>query len=134
MTVADDDLRPEVVAALTGPRRLPEDLVDQVLDATPAERQAAAAALTDRTRQHLERAGVLRPSTSVLDLHHDQVQLLAATYGLVGPWWATPGYRQRALGDVLKVVPGDVAQTVSRLLRVAGFLPPDQDGEAGQER
>lgn len=132
--MADDDqqLRPDVVAALTTPRRLPAELVDQALDATPAERAAAAGVLADRTRRHLERAGVLKPSASVLDLHHDQVQLLAAAYGTVGPWWAQAGYRQRPLGAMLKVVPTDVADTTAQLLRLAGFLPPDQEDGGGQ--
>ena len=82
-----DDLRPDVVAALTSSRRLPADLVDQALDATPAELEAAAGVLADRTRVFLEQTGAIRPSTSVLDLHHHQVQLLAAVYGTVGPWW-----------------------------------------------
>ena len=122
-----DDLRPDVVAALTSSRRLPADLVDQALDATPAELEAAAGVLADRTRVFLEQTGAIRPSTSVLDLHHHQVQLLAAVYGTVGPWWTGPGYRDRPLGHMLKVVPADVADTTSRLLRAAGFLPPDTD-------
>jgi hypothetical protein len=36
--VPDDDLRPEVVAALSEPAQLPAVLVDQVLDASDAER------------------------------------------------------------------------------------------------
>src|SRR4029450_13498807 len=100
-----DDLRPEGVAALSEPAQLPAGLVDQVLDASDTERAAAAAELADRTRSFLEHAGILKPSTSVLDLHHDQVQLLAAVYGLMVSWWAQPGYRDRPLGHMLKVVP-----------------------------
>jgi hypothetical protein len=120
-----EDLRPEVVAALSEPAQLPAVLVDQVLDATPAEREAAAGELLDRTRSFLEQAGILRPSTSVLDLHHDQVQRLAAVYGLLVSWWAQPGYRDRPLGHMLKVVPADVAQATGQLLRWAGLLPPE---------
>jgi hypothetical protein len=123
-----DDLRPEVVAALSEPAHLPAALVDQVLDATDAEREAAVGELLDRTPSFFEQAGVLKPSASVLDLHHDQVQLLAAVYGIVMPWWAQPGYRERSLGSVLKVVPGDVAEAIGRLLRWAGFLPPEAAG------
>jgi hypothetical protein len=131
MTVADDQLRPSQVAKLTTTRRLPADLVDEVLDSTPAELEAAAGVLADRTRRHLEQTGAIRPSASVLDLQHDQVQLLAAVYGIVGPWWAQPGYRQRPLGHMLKVVPTDVAQAVGQLLRLAGFLPPEEAGPTG---
>jgi hypothetical protein len=120
-----DRLRPDVVAALTEPQQLPAALVDQVLDATPAEREAAAGELLDRTRSFLEQAGVLKPSASVLDLHLGQVQLLAALYGIVGPWWAQPGYADRPLGHMLKVVPAEVAEAVAQLLRWAGFLPPE---------
>jgi hypothetical protein len=120
-----DDLRPEVVAALSEPAQLPAGLVDRVLDATDAERAAAAAELADRTRSFLEQVGMLKPSASVLDLHHDQVQVLAAVYGIVMSWWAQPGYRDRPLGHMLKVVPADVAQATAGLLRWAGFLPPE---------
>jgi hypothetical protein len=123
--MADDDLRPEVVAALSAPAPLPAVLVDQVLDASDAERQAAAGELLDRTRVFLEQAGILRPSTSVLDLHHDQVQLISAVYGLLLSWWPQPGYRDRPLGHMLKVVPADVADAVAQLLRWAGLLPPE---------
>jgi hypothetical protein len=123
-----DQLRPDVVAALTSPRQLSPGLVDQVLDASPAEQQAAAAVLADQTRAFLEQAGVLKPSTSVLDLHHDQVALLAATYGIIYGWWAQPGYRDRPLGDLLKVVPADVAGQATRVLQAAGFLPPAPGG------
>jgi hypothetical protein len=120
-----DDLRPDVVAALSEPAQLPAGLVDQVLDASDAEREAAAGELLDRTRSFLEHAGILRPSTSVLDLHHDQVQLLAAVYGLLVSWWAQPGYRDRPLGHMLKVIPADVADATAQLLRWAGLLPPE---------
>jgi hypothetical protein len=122
-----DDLRPEVVAALSEPAQLPAGLVDQVLDASDTERAAAAAELADRTRSFLEHAGILEPSTSVLDLHHDQVQLLAAVYGLMVSWWAQPGYRDRPLGHMLKVVPADVADATGQLLRWAGLLAPEVD-------
>jgi hypothetical protein len=122
-----DDLRPEVVAALSEPAQLPAGLVDQVLDASDTERAAAADELDDRTRSFLEHAGILKPSTSVLDLHHDQVQLLAAVYGLMVSWWAQPGYRDRPLGHMLKVVPADVADATGQLLRWAGLLAPEVD-------
>jgi hypothetical protein len=126
-----DDLRPGVVAALAEPQQLPAALVDQALDATDAERAAAAGVLADRTRAFLEQAGAIRPSASVLDLHHDQVRLLAAVYGIFGPWWAQPGYHQRPLGHMLKVVPADVAAATEQLLRLAGFLPPAEAGPTG---
>jgi hypothetical protein len=126
-----DDLRPDVVAALVEPQQLPAALVDQALDATPAEREAAAGVLADRTRAFLEQTGAIRPSASVLDLHHDQVQLLAAAYGLLERWWRQPVWNTRTFGDILKVVPADVAHGVGQLLRLAGFLPPEEAGPTG---
>jgi hypothetical protein len=120
-----DDLRPEVVAALSEPAHLPAVLVDQVLDATDAEREAAAGELLDRTRSFLEDAGVLRPSQSILDLDHDRLMVLSAVYGIVMPWWAQPGWQERPLGQLLKVCPRDVAESAMRLLRIAGFLTPE---------
>jgi hypothetical protein len=121
-----DRLRPEVVAALTSTPPVPAEVVDQVLDASDAEREAAAAELLDSTRAFLEQTGALKRSASVLDLRHDQLALLAAAYGFVYPWWAQPGYRDRPLGDLLKVVPTTVAAQAMRALRAAGFLPPDK--------
>jgi hypothetical protein len=125
--VSGNQLRPNVVRRLSEPAQLPADLVDELLDASDAEREAAAAQLADRTRAYLERAGVLKPSASVLDLHHDQAALLAAAYGLAYPWWAQPGWRDRSLGDLLKVVPADVAASAMHVLRLAGFFPSEQE-------
>ena len=58
-----------------------------------------------------------------------QVEVLAAIYGLVSRWWATPGWRDRSLGDILNVAPTDVAETVMRMLGVTGFLPPAAEPE-----
>jgi hypothetical protein len=68
--------------------------------------QETAAQLLDRTRSFLESAGVLRPGASVLDLDHHRLMALVAVYGTVMPWWAGPGWRERPLGHMLKVVPG----------------------------
>jgi hypothetical protein len=123
-----DDLRPEVVAALSEPAHLPATLVDEILDATPAEREAAAVALLDSmgsTRAALEQPGALRPTISVLDLDHDRLQALASVYALTWRWSGTPGYRQRPLSTMLKVIPVDVAEAAMRLLRAYGFAPPE---------
>jgi hypothetical protein len=122
-----------VIARLSEPAQLPAALVDQVLDATDQER-AAAGELRDRTRAFLEQSGAIKPSMSVLQLRHNQVEVLAAIYGLVSRWWAAPGWRDRSLGDILNVAPTDVAETVMRTLRVTGFLPPAAEPEEEQER
>jgi hypothetical protein len=93
--VSDNDLRPEVVAALSEPAQLPAVLVDQVLDATDEERAAAAGELLDRTGSFLESAGVLRPSASVLDLDHHRLMALAAVYGT--GWRLAPRAHERQL-------------------------------------
>ena|SRR5215212_7842890 len=120
-----DDLRPEVVAVLSEPAHLPAAVVDQVLDATDAERAAAAGELLDQTRSFLEEAGALRPSRSILDLNHDEMQALASVYAVVWRWWASPGYRERPLSAILKVAPTEVAEAAMRLLCVIGFVPPE---------
>jgi hypothetical protein len=124
-----DDLRPDVVKALSEPAHLPAALVDQVLDASDAEREAAAGELLDQTRSFLEQAGVLRPSQSVLDLDHHQLMVLAAVYGVLSRWWPAPGWRDRPLGAMLKVVPTDAAASVMRLLRIGGFVPEQAQAE-----
>jgi hypothetical protein len=129
MPPTPDQLRPEVVAALTTPRPPPADLVDQVLDATDAERAAAAADLADRTRAFLEQAGVLRPSASVLDLHHDQVALLAAAYGLLSGWWAQPGYRGPSPGGPAQGRPRRRRRR-DRSAAAAGRVPPPRGARA----
>jgi hypothetical protein len=118
-----DDLRPEVVAALTQPEQLPQDLVDQVLDATDSERAAAAGLLLDRTRRQLEEAGILRPSSGALDLRYRTVAALAAALGTVQGVWSQPAFVNRSLGDVLKVVGADQAAWVVGVLRWGGLLP-----------
>ena len=124
--MADQQLRPDVVAALTEPAALPADLVAQVLDASDTERAAAAVELADRTRVFLEQAGVLRPSASVLDLGISQVEALAAAYGLVRPWWAGRGWNTRTLGGILKVVPADIAAAVTTCFSWAGSSHPNR--------
>ena len=86
--MTDPQPRPGVIARLSEPAQLPVALVDQVLDATDEERAAAAGELLDRTRAFLEQSGAIKPSMSVLQLRHNQVEVLAAIYGLVSRWWA----------------------------------------------
>jgi hypothetical protein len=123
--MADDQVRGEIVAALTRPAALPAGRVDALLDANDRERAVASRVLLTEAADVLTEAGILRRSASVLDAHHDQIQLLAAVYGLLVSWWAQPGYRDRPLGAMLKVVPADVAASAGQLLRWAGLLPPD---------
>jgi hypothetical protein len=78
-----DGLHPEVVAKLAASPPLPAELVDQVLDATDEERQAAAAELADRTRTFLESIGALKPSASVLDLDYRRLCALAGVFGTI---------------------------------------------------
>jgi hypothetical protein len=120
-----DDLRPEVVAALTEPQQFPQDLVGQVLGATDAERAAAAGLLLERTRALLEEAGVLRPSVGVMDLRYRTVAALAATLGTIEGAWRQPAYIDRPLGDVLKVIGADQAAWVVGVLRWGGLLPEE---------
>ena len=120
-----DDLRPEVVAALTEPQQLPAELVDQVLDATDAEREAAAGALLEQTRAFLEQAGVLRPSVGIMDLSYRTATAICATLGTVQGVWSQPAFMDRPLGDVLKVVSAREAAWVVGVLQWGGPLPPE---------
>lgn len=120
-----DSLRPEQVAKLTTSPPLPAELTDAILDATDAEREAAAAQLLDATRTFLEDAGVLRPSLGVLDLPYRTVAALAAVLGTVGDVWQHPAYWNRPLSDVLKVVDAERAAWVVAMLRWGGLLPPE---------
>jgi hypothetical protein len=122
-----DDLRPEVVAALTEPQQLPAELVDQVLDATDAERQAAAGALLEQTRALLEQAGVLRPSVGIMDLSYRSAVAITAAFGTVQGVWSQPAYQDRPLGDILKVVGADQTAWAVAVLRWGGLLPPEEE-------
>jgi hypothetical protein len=124
--VPDDQLRPEVVAALTQTAQFPADLVDQVLDASDAEREAAAGLLLEQTRALLEQAGVLRPSVGIMDLSCRTAAAICATFGTIDGIWSQPAYQHRPLGHVLKVVRASEAAWVVGVLRWGGLLPPDQ--------
>jgi hypothetical protein len=125
--MADDQLRPGQGAKITATPPLPAQLTDAILDSTEAELAAAAAQLTDDTRAWLEQVGALKPTRGILDLGHDQLVVISAVYGLVMPWWAQPVWRDRPLGQLLKVISADTAETVVRLLRMAGFLPTEPE-------
>jgi hypothetical protein len=127
--MADDALRPEVVAALSEPAHLPAELVDQVLDASDPERAAAAAELLDSTRAFLEQAGVLKPSASVLDLDYRRMCALAGVFGTIEYWWRFPLHQQRSLGAMLKIVSPERARWVQQVLTWGGFLPPEPEPE-----
>jgi hypothetical protein len=127
--MTDDDLHPETVARLTASPPLPAELVDQVLDATDEERQAAAAELADRTRTFLESIGALKPSASVLDLDYRRLCALAGVFGTIEWWWRAPQYQRHSLGAMLKVVPADYARWVEQVLAWGGFVPPADPAE-----
>ena len=120
-----DDLRPEVVAALTETQQLPAERVDQVLDATDAEREAAAGLLLERTRAFLEQAGVLRPSVGIMDLSYRTAVAITAAFGTIEGTWRQPAYIDRPLGDVLKIVNPAQAAWVGGVLRWGALLPPE---------
>lgn len=126
----DDDLHPETVAKLTTAPPLPAELTDAILDATDAERAAAAAELADRTREWLESIGALKPSASVLDLDFRRLSALAAVWVTVEKWWRFPPYQSHSLGMMLKIIPADHARWVEQVLTWGGFLPPPDPAEA----
>jgi hypothetical protein len=117
-----DDPRPEVMAALTRPARLPADRADALLDATDSERALASRVLVAEAAEILADAGILRPQHTVLDLSLRQVQALAAVLGKLAGWWPQPALEGRPLGDVLKVVPAEDTAFVVGLLVWGGWI------------
>src|SRR5215213_7098908 len=125
----DDQLRPEQVARLTATPPLPAELTDAILDATDAERAAAAAELLDSTRAVLEQTGHLQRSRSLLDLNHHEMEALTAVFGLMMAWSGQPGWCDRPYRHLLKVVPADVAEVAMRLYRLLRAVPPEPEGK-----
>jgi hypothetical protein len=127
-----DDLRPEILADLTRARGLSPEQGDALLDATPAERDAVSRLLLEQTRDMLEQAGLLQAQRSILEIDLRRVTSLAGVYGIVGRWWDQPGWRERSLGDLLKVIPADQATLVHSCLVWGGWLvelPPEAEEE-----
>jgi hypothetical protein len=120
-----DDLRPEVVAALTEPAHLPAELTDAILDATDSEREAAAGVLLEQTRAFLEQAGMLPASVGIMDLSFRTAVAITAAFGTVERVWSLPAYRDRPLSDVLKVVGAEQAAWVVEVLQWGGLLRPE---------
>jgi hypothetical protein len=120
--VADDQVRGEIVAALTRPARLPTDQADALLDATDAERTLASRVLLAEAAEVLAEAGLLKPQHTVLDLTLRQVQTLAAALGKLARWWPQPALERHSLGDVLKVIPTEDAAFVLHLLKWGGWI------------
>ena len=57
---------------------------------------------------------------------------LAAAFGVALRWWDQPGWRDRTLGDLVKVLPTDAAAQVHQYLVLGGWLvevPPEAEGE-----
>ena len=130
--MADSELRPEVLADLTRARGLSTEQGNALLDASPAEREAASRLLLERTRDMLEQAGVLPAQRSVLDLDFNQAASLAAAFGIALRWWNQSGWRDQSLGGICKVLPADQAALIHRFLIMGGWLteiPPEAEGE-----
>jgi hypothetical protein len=127
-----EQLRPDVIGALTRPARLTGDRADALLDATDHERALAARVLLEQAAEQLADAGILRPGRTILDMTLREAQAIAAALGRLNRWWPQPALARHTLGDVLKVVPTEEAAFVVAVLRWAGYLPPtaepDQEG------
>ena len=121
--MADDQIRAEIVAALTRtPTRLPTDQADALLDANSTERTLASRVLLQEAAEVLVEAGILRPQHTVLDLTLQQIQGLAATFGALTSWWPQPGLEGHRMGDLLKVIPEADARFVLQLIAWGGWI------------
>jgi hypothetical protein len=139
------ELRPdrvhEIVALLLDNDLTPKQRVDDVfrLDATDAERTESIRILqTLATREHeaatsdLVEAGALHEITSptIADATLAQLQTVAAAYGVLARWDLVITRPDMPLGNALKLIPPEDAETVVDLLRRGGLLPPNLDGSA----
>jgi hypothetical protein len=122
-------VRPEVVRklvtilsddGLSGDERIARVFADE--DATAAEHYAAARAIAQASVDGLEELGVLTRATptTALDIRMDDLMVLAAVYEDLRRWNPPPHRDGRRVGDLLKIVPHDVAAWVTRLLRMLG--------------
>jgi hypothetical protein len=126
----DPPVRPAVVQAMLAalddpdPDRLDDALV-LLADASPAELAAASRQHAVNYLDLLVDLGWLRRTKTVMDLDLRTLLALAAVMGEMSAWWPQPILQDRPLGDVLKVIPADVAERVMALLRRGGLLPSD---------
>jgi hypothetical protein len=122
---ADEPIRAEVVAALasTSTANLPAVLAEHL--PTPAELHAVADCLADLARSELSEAGYADPSVSVLDLSLNDLECLAAAWGIVGKWRSQQLPGTRTLGAVLKILPPDVVTDCLRVLTWGRLVPDD---------
>jgi hypothetical protein len=89
--MSGEELRPEIVAALTARPRLSGDRQDALLDANLAEREVAARILLDQSRELLEQAGALPRQGTVLDLDLRTATALAGAYAALQQTGGRPG-------------------------------------------
>ena len=109
------EIRAEVVARLasTALADLPAVIAEHL--PTPAEYRIAADTLADLARSELQESGQL-PEQSVLNLSLNDLECLAAAWGVVGRWRGPNLPGTRTLGDAMKVLPTDVVADVVRVL------------------
>jgi hypothetical protein len=122
-----EELRPEVILELVRARGLDTEQGNALLDATPAERQAAARLLLERSRELLEQAGVIPRQQTFLEAGYRTMAALAATFGTVSDVWRQPAYVDKRLVDVLKVIPEERAAFARYALAWGGLLPPEPE-------
>jgi hypothetical protein len=125
------EVRPEVVSALTSATLVDLPNVIGLLRPTQAELDAAADTLAIMAEGELQESGKLTSSRSVLELRMSQAQAVAAVYGIIergspGAW----ANGDPTISDRLKLLPGEFAHHVTRILANVGLLDPgDVAGE-----
>jgi hypothetical protein len=119
------EIRAEVVARLasTALADLPAVIAEE--GPTGEELTAAADTLAIMAQSELQESGRLAPSRSVLELRMSQAQAVAAVYGIIergspGAW----ANGDPTLADRLKLLPGEFAHHVTRILASVGLLDP----------
>ena len=113
------EVRPEVVARLASTALV--DLPNVIAEEEPTSEELSAAADT----LAIMHSGRRVQTVPVLNLRLSQLQALAATYGVLER--ATPGAWANddpTISDRLKLLPGEFAHHVTKILASVGLLDP----------
>jgi hypothetical protein len=125
-----DEVRPEIVDQVIDiltDDGLSQDVRLELVEnssATAAERFAAAQRFSQMCVNAIIESKMARPSAqpSILDATLGQLQRLAAAYGVLAQWDLVLTKPHMSLGNALKLIPADEAESIVGLLRGGGML------------